>query len=112
VNAPAVPASIGLGLGLGAVALVAVGGLAFVLWKNKERFDITSSKNLAYTGASSVVEALTGEKGATVGTKAYDWITGGNDYGITAPVALDHAALQLRAGSRTYREGAAPPPVW
>jgi hypothetical protein len=91
VNAPPVPASIGLGIGLGAVALVAIGGIAFVLWKNKERFDVTSSKNLAYTGANNVGAALTGDEHFSLGVKVFDVVDsikgffGGGEPDLTEP---------------------------
>ena len=39
---------------------------------NAEKFDPTSDKNLAYTGVNKIVQAVTGEKDVTLGTKIYD----------------------------------------
>jgi len=59
------PASVGIGAGVALVAVLAVGGALFLLYRNRERFDPTSDKNLAYSGAGAVVAALTG--GAAAG---------------------------------------------
>lgn len=66
------PASVGLGAGVALVAVIAGGALAFALYKNRERFNPTSEKNLAYTGVNSIGEALTGDKDFTLGGWIYD----------------------------------------
>lgn len=110
MNAPG--GTVGLGLGLGAVAVVVVAVAGFAFYKNRELFNPASDKNLANQAAGAITEALTGTKGATVGNTWFDWTRGEREPDLSTPVVLDHAALQLRAGSRSYREGTAPPPVW
>lgn len=51
-----------VGLGIGAAVVAVVGVAAYV---NRERFDITSDRNAAYSGASGIVKAITG--GAAAG---------------------------------------------
>lgn len=60
------------------LAVVAVAGVAlFLAWRwLKARpgvFNPASTSNVVYTGASSLVEAVTGDPNATVGTKIADW---------------------------------------
>lgn len=66
------PGSIGVGLGLGTVALVGVGVVAYLLYKNRDRFNPTSDKNLAYGAVNSAGQALTGDKNFTLG----NWLFG------------------------------------
>lgn len=110
MKAPALPASIGLGIGVAGVAVVALGALAVIAWRNRELVDITSDKNLAASGVNKIGAALTGDKDFSLGSRIYDWTRG--DVDLSAPTWIDAIALQMRPGSRTYREGAAPPPVW
>lgn len=62
------------------VMLVVVAVIAYLLYQvfeffknNKEKFNPVSDKNLAYQGANAVVQAVTGDDNATVGTWLYDW---------------------------------------
>jgi hypothetical protein len=81
VNAPAINLGFGGVLGLGALALVAGLGL-LVYVKRKEiaaAVNPLSSDNLAYKGASSVTEALTGGAETTVGgafAQLREWLSG------------------------------------
>lgn len=110
MKAPAIPSSIGFGIGVASVAAIAVGALVVVAWKNRELVDITSDKNLAASGVNKVGAALTGDKDFSLGARIFDWTRGEVD--LSAPTWIDSVSVQLREGSRTYREGAAPPPVW
>lgn len=40
-------------------------------------FNPASTNNLAYRGANSVAQALTGDAGATVGTSVFEWLNPG-----------------------------------
>lgn len=84
MKTPALPPSIGLGLGLGAVALVGLGVAAYFLYKNREKFDPTSDKNLAYGTVNTVGEVLTGDKNFTLGGWLYELTHGAPD--ISKPV--------------------------
>lgn len=59
---------------IGGVAL----GAVYLLYKAGDfastALNPASDKNLAYTGVNSVVQTLTGDKDATLGTKLYDWL--------------------------------------
>lgn len=62
-------------LGIGLAILSAIAGVAYVIinWdKIKQKLDITSDKNAAYQGANAVVQAVTGDSDASVGTALYD----------------------------------------
>lgn len=63
MNAPKVSISAG-----GVVAVVVVGWIAWELFKNPNAFNITSDKNLAYTGATSIYQAISGNSVDTIGT--------------------------------------------
>lgn len=70
-------------LGLGAVVL-------FVLYKVVTRgatevvkaIDVTSPDNVANRVADKVTQAVTGEKGATIGNKLFDWLNPPSPYRI------------------------------
>lgn len=59
---------------LAIVSVTAVGALAAYLYKNraalKTAFDPTSDKNLAYQGANTILQSITGNKVDSVGTAA------------------------------------------
>jgi hypothetical protein len=66
--------------GGGIVSLTVMAGaviVAYLVYVNREKlktaFNPLSTKNLAYQGASKVVQAVTGDPTATVGTKIADW---------------------------------------
>jgi type IV secretory pathway TraG/TraD family ATPase VirD4 len=61
-----------------AIVIVGAGAaVAYLLWSNRERlktaFDPTSAQNIAYTGTSKIIQAVTGEKNVTLGSKIADW---------------------------------------
>ena len=66
------PGSVGVGVGLGAIALAGVGLVAYLLYKNREKFNPTSDKNLAYQAANAVVQTLTGDANQTTGGFFHD----------------------------------------
>src|SRR4051812_16119313 len=82
------PASVGFGAGLGAIALVGVGVVAYLLYKNREKFDPTSDKNLAYQGANKIVQAITGDKNQTVGGAGFDLVDSVKQFFGAKPAGL------------------------
>lgn len=67
-----IPFSIGAGIGVGVVAVVALSGIGFVLYKNREKFNPVSDKNLAYISVNKVGADLTGDQYFTLGTWLYN----------------------------------------
>jgi hypothetical protein len=82
------PASVGFGAGLGAIALVGVGVVAYLLYKNREKFDPTSDKNFAYQDANSIVQVLTGDKNQTVGGAGFDLVDSVKQFFGAKPAGL------------------------
>jgi hypothetical protein len=97
------PASIGFGVGVAAVAAIALAGVGFWLYKNREWFNPASQNNLANQGASAAITALTG--GAAAGgedslgglfARAREWLSG-DDAAIEAMKAGAPARSPLGA---------------
>lgn len=83
MRAPALPASIGVGLGMGTVALIALGGAAWWLYAQRDKFNPASADNLANQAVSSAVSGASG--GAAAGgedslggvlARAREWLSG------------------------------------
>lgn len=80
-------------------ATIVVGIIAYTLWQKKgsitaaagavgTALNPVSDQNLAYKAANAVTQALTGDSGATLGTKLWELVNPGqaaSDNAITAP---------------------------
>lgn len=70
-----------------------------------ENLNPTSDQNLAYRAASAVVQGLTGDKTATLGTKIYDWLH--PDQNIVKADFTKEIAVDNGNGWRYYTDGTA-----
>lgn len=59
-------------LGAGILAVLVLGAAGVFIYRKREAFDPTSQNNLANQAANGLVVAITGDKDATVGNKAFD----------------------------------------
>lgn len=108
MKAPALPASVGLGAGVALVALVAIAGLSWWLYANRDKLNPLSEANLANQAVSGTVAAVTG--GAAAGgedslgglfSRAREWLSG------------DDAAIRaLKAGAPQLSAAPQPPAQW
>lgn len=95
---------------LATVAVVAIGAGAWWVYSNREmlakKLSPLSQENVAYEGVNAAVQAVTGDKHATLGTKVFDavdTVKGWFGYGevdLAQPVVTYHSKTQQPAGDR------------
>jgi hypothetical protein len=75
----------------GVVVLSALSGVAWFFFgedikRALQKFNPASDQNLAYSGASGIVQAVTGDPDATLGTAIYEWFN--DDPPINSPIYM------------------------